>query len=231
MTLSAKTIIPAILKPGNPKIAKAVQFAERNTINDMAWETRRNSIENVRNQMTLRNRWTEGSIRVQAARRFEDAARIGSFQDYMKDQEFGSTRVRKGRKGVPIPTAYASGEGQSSIPRKRLPRARNKLARLNLRNLSVQGGNKRQRNVIKVRQAIKSGRREIYMDTGRRQFIARVTGGKRQARVRVLYDLTRGATPIPRNPWLLPATDQAVLKREVFYKKNMKAQMKRLRGA
>jgi len=229
MTLLTVTTLPAMWKSNNNKLVKATQFAERNTINDMAFKTRHDGIENVRNQMTLRNRWTEGSIRVQMARRTTDAARVGSFQDYMADQEFGSTRTRKGKHGVPIPTAYASGEGQTSMPRKRLPRATNKLSRLKLRNTRL-GGNKRQRNAIAVRQAVKTGRREIFMDTGRKQFIARVTGGKRQARVRVLYDLSRGSTPIPRNPWLLPATNTAVKQRERFYKKNMSLQMKRLRG-
>lgn len=230
MTFSAKTTIPKILKPGNPKLARAIQFAERNTMNDLAFETRRGALDNVRRKMTLRNKWTEGSIRVQMARRFEDDARIGSFQEYMRDQEFGGTTVRKGRKGVAIPTGYATGEGQSARPRKRVPRAANTLKRIKLRNVVRAGGSKRQRNAATVRQAMKSGRREVYLDTGRRQFIARVTGSKRQPRVRMLYDLSRGATPIPRNPWLSPATDRAVLKREQFYKKNVSAQMKRLRG-
>ena len=225
---SGKTIISKAFRPGDKKLARAIQFAERNTINDMAFATRRNAIGIIRDKMVLRNKWTEGSIRVKMARRTSDPASVGSFQDYMRDQEFGGTTVRKGQKGVAIPTAYSSGGGQTAIPRRRLPRAHNKLSRIKLRNNGRKGATKAQRNLIAVRQAIKSGRREVYMDTGRSQFIARVTGGKRSPRVRMLYNLTRRSTPIPKNPWLTPATNRAVRGREDFYAKHMRLQMKRL---
>jgi len=80
-----------------------------------------------------------------------------------------------------------------------------------------------------IAQAIKTGRKDVFIDTGRKQFIARVTGGKRNPRVKMLYDLSHRSTPIPRNPWLAPATDKAVTKRQGFYNKHLKKQFERLK--
>lgn len=207
----------------------AVRFAERDTINDLAFETRAQSKKEIADKMVLRNRWTARSVMVTKARSLSDPSITGSAEEYMADQEFGGTRLKSGKFGVPIPTAYASGEGQTANPKRRLPRAKNKLSKLRLSNTKGRGANKRQRNAIAVQQAIKTGRREVFLDTGRKQFIARVTGGKASPRIRMIYDLSRGSTPIPRNPWLAPATDKAVKKRYKIYTKRLIQQLKRLR--
>ena len=213
------------------QMPKALHFAERNTLNDLAFETRREAQENIREQMTLRNKWTERSVMVQRAKRLSDPAIVGSAMSYMYTQEFGGTKTRKGQKGVPLATGYASGEGETSGPRKRLPRGRNKLAKIRLRQSGGGGMSRRQRNLVAIREAAKSGRREVYIDTGRKQFIARVTGGKRSPRLRMIYDLSRRSVEIPANPWLLPATNTALRKRNRLYANNLRYQLKRLQKA
>ena len=207
---------------------KAIAFAGRNMRNDLAFETRRQSLDTIKDRMTLRNKWTERSMGVERARRPFDDAKVGSRAEYMLDQEFGATNVREGQRGVPLATAYSSGEGETARPRQRLPRARNTLRRLKLPKARIRATSKAQRNRIAVAEAVASGRREVFMDTGRKQFIARVMGSKRNPRVKMLYDLSRRSMSIPANPWHEPSTDEALKRRDRFYAKRLQQQIKRL---
>ena len=216
---------------------KALQFAQKNTINDLAFNTRKLGQENARSQMTLRNKWTEGSIQVDRAKRLGEPAVVGSTRDYMAKQEFGGSRTAQGGKGVPIPTSYATGEGLTSNPRTRTARPRNRLDTLQLNGQGIRGKNRKQTTLLRVREAVKSRRREVYLDLGRRQGIFRVIGGSTRtgrgwpkgAKLRMIYDLTRNTTPVPRNPWLEPATDTAVLDSWQIYGRRAQEQLRRLR--
>lgn len=216
---------------------KAFRFAERNTINDMAFEAQRQGKENARNQMTLRNKWTEGSIKVERARKLTDPAITGSEQSYMRDQEFGGTNTKAGGIGVPIATTYSSGE--TGRTRKKLPRARNTLRRVRLGKGKLQGMTTKQRTLVAVRVAVETGRRFIYLDKGVRKGIYRVEGGRaggrsrgwpKGAKLRMVYDLSRPSTPIPRNPWLRPATDTAVSKGRQYWGVRLEQQLRLLRA-
>jgi hypothetical protein len=215
---------------------KALQFAQKNTINDLAFGTRKLGQENARSQMTLRNKWTEGSIQVDRAKKLTDPAVVGSTRDYMAKQEFGGSRDAQGGRSVPIPTSYATGEGISANPRTRTARPRNRLDKLQLNGQGIRGKNRKQTTLLRVREAVKTRRREIYLDLGRKQGIFRVIGGSprtgrgwpKGAKLRMLYDLSRSTTPVPRNPWLEPATDRAVLNSWQIYGRRAQEQVDRL---
>lgn len=207
---------------------RAMRYAQRNTINDMAFNTKEVGQENMRNDMVLRNQWSERSVQVDRARTINDAAVVGSTLDYMADQEFGGTNVRNGSKGVPIPTATATGEG-SAQPRRKTARPMNRLNRLKVNSSKRVGANRKQRNVMAVRQAVKTGRRVVYMDTGKKKFIARITGGKRNPKVRMLYDLSKRSTPIPRQPWLAPATTSTLARGFQMWGRRLDQQLKTLK--
>lgn len=211
---------------GTKLTERQIAFAQRNTINALAFETRKHALTNIEDNMITRNKFTERSILVERARRTGDKATIGSTADYMLDQEFGGRTEAKGQ-GVPIPTSYSAGQGMGTQPRRRMPRKPNRLASIRLSRSRPKATNKRQRNLIAIKDAIASGRRVAYIDTGRRKFIARVTGGKRNPQVRMLHDLTRKSTPIPKNPWLSPATDRAVRKREAIWRNALRYQLAR----
>lgn len=207
---------------------KAMKFAQRDTNNNLAWETRKVAQRDLPSRMILRNAWTSKSIQVDGAKSTRDPSIVGSTLEYMADQEFGGTRVRKGKTGVPIPTSTAAGQGKQS-PRTKLVRPRNRLVKLQLSKVRQRAASLRQQTKVTIAEAVKTGRREVYINTGRKQFIAKVKGGKRNPSIEMLYDLTRRSTPIPRNPWLSDATDLAVTRRDKFYRKNLARQLKRLR--
>lgn len=210
--------------------SRAYPYATRKTINDAAFQAQRIARTDVRNDMVLRNRFTVQSIQVDQARTLavsRQAATVGSIADYMGDQEFGATKTKTGKEGVAIATSYSAGQGQNAEPRTRLPRKPNKLANIQLRNKRRQGSSRKQRNLIAIKQAAEGGHKFVFLDLGRRKGIFRVTGGKRNPKIRMVHDLTRQSVVIPKNPWLKPAFDEAARMVPAFYADALRFQARR----
>lgn len=209
--------------------AKALPFATRNTLNQGAFQAQRFAKENIREDMTTRNRFTEQSVRVVQERRElnirRQQATVGSIADYMETQEFGGQEVKTGKHGVAIATSYSAGQ-EGAQPRTRLPRKANKMQNIMLQRRRVRGGRK-QRNLVAVRQAATTGRKFVFLDLGRRQGIFRVTGGKRRPKLKMVHDLTRKSVVIPKQPWLAPAVKRTEAKMPEFYRKSLEFQARR----
>ncbi len=204
---------------GTKLTTKQLAFAQRNTVNALAFETRKNAQDNIRNKFTLRNKYTERSILVERARRTSEPAIVGSTADYMLDQEFG------GRTTDPtLATAYSAGQ---TSKRTKLPRKANKMRNIRLPRGRVQAYSKRQRNMLAVKAAKANGDKFVFIDTGRKKFIARVVGTKRAPKIKMVQDMSRSSTPIPRTPWLEPATDRSLRKREAMWRDAMRYQLRR----
>lgn len=210
---------------------RALPFATKNTLNQAAFTAQREAREGIRKTMTLRNPFTERSIQVEQTRTLnirQQAAIVGSTADYMEVQEFGGSKVRKGKEGVAIPTTYSAGQGEGVQPRTRLPRKPNKLTNIRLSQRNKGRGSRRQRNLVAVKQAASSGSKYVFLDLGRRQGIFKVTGGKRRPKVRMVHDLSRDSVTIPKSPWLGPAVAATVPKIPQLYAASLRFQLKRL---
>lgn len=208
---------------------KAYPFATRNTVNRSAFLTRERAKRDVKRDMIQRNKWTVNSIRHVQTRTLkvnDQEAIVGSLQEYMATQEFGGLKKPAGE-GVVLPTSASSGEGKAA-PRRRLPRPANKLRRIRLSNRKASSPSRKQRNAIKVSQALKEGRKFVYIDTGRRKGIFRLMGGKRNTRLVMMYDLTRKSVVVPRNPWLAPAVKKIERKIPDIYRESLQFQLRRL---
>ena len=209
---------------------RAVPFATKNTLNSAAFTAQKLAREDVRQDLVLRNRFTIQSIQVEQTRTLDirrQAAVVGSTADYMEDQEFGSIKTKAGKKGVSISTGYSAGqEGQQ--PRTRLPRKVNQLASIQLKHRRRKGANRRQRNLIAVKDAAASGNKFVYLDLGRRKGIFRVLGGKRNPRVKMVHDLSNTSVRIPSNPWLSPAIDKTEPLMPGIHRKSLEFQLRRL---
>jgi hypothetical protein len=209
--------------------SRAYPFATKATINGAAFKSRELAQENIRNNMVRRNQFTERSIRVEQTKTLnvnKQQSIMGSIADYMEDQEFGRTVTRKGSKGKPIATAYAAGqEGQQ--PRTKVPRKANKLASIQLKRNKQAGGSRKQRNLVAVKQAAASGSKFVFMDLGRRQGIFRILGGKKNPRVRMVWDLSRTTVVIPKNPTIGPAATATRRLMPELYRSALIAQAKR----
>lgn len=184
----------------------AFPYAIRATLNNSAFATRSIYQAEARSSMTLRNKYTTRSIRVDKARGLSVRgmeAVVGSTAEYMRFQEEGVVHRKRGKHGVAIPTRAASGEARGSTPRQRLVRKPNKLANIALLR-RARAGTRQQRNVASITQAKAAGRKYVFLDLGRRKGIFRMTGGsrKKRAKLTMLWDLSRPATVVKRNPML-----------------------------
>jgi hypothetical protein len=205
---------------------RAIPFAVRQTLNDLAFATRKNAIDIIGDKMIERNRWTRGSIRLEKAQGVDTRRMmsvVGSTADYMEKQEFGHTERK-----TAITTSYASGEGENAKPRRRVARKANRMSSIKLKRQRNRGKTRAQRNLITVRMAAKNKVKHIYLDLGKRKGIFTVTGGKRKPRVRMVQALGHRNVVTPRNPWLRPATDKSVKRRDRFYRQALTFQLRRL---
>lgn len=217
---------------------RAYPFATKNTINKSAFQAQRFAKKDLKARLTLRNLFTVQSVQVDQAKTLRvarQAAVVGSTADYMEDQEFGTTLIKKGREGVSIPTSQSAGQGRSTKPRTRLPATVNKLKNIRLSKRPRQTKKHRQALVIAAQIAVHTGNRVVFLDLGRKKGIFRIIGGSRRskrgwpegARLRMLHDLTEQSVRIPRRPWLKPAVDRTVLLIPEFYRKALIFQLKR----
>jgi hypothetical protein len=209
---------------------RAFPFATKNTVNQAAFTAQRIGREGIKHDFILRNPHTVRSIQVEQTRTLNvrnQAATVGSIAPYMEQQEFGGTKVKRGKEGVPIPTSYSAGQGENAQPRTRLPRRPNTLPNIRLSNRRTGRGSKKQRNFIAVKQAAQSGQKFVFMDLTRRRGIFRVLGGKRNPRVKMIWDLSSKTTQIPRRPWLAPAVRKTIPMIPQIYKNSLVYQLKR----
>lgn len=210
---------------------KAFPFATKATLNRSVFEIRKEYQSGMRNDLVLRNKWSERSIRVEQAKTLNvprQEAIVGSIAEYMATQEFGGT-VRGGGKHQPIATSYAAGQGLGARPRTRLPRKPNQLKSIQLKRRGNSAAARKARNAAAIGDAAGSGNKFVFLDLGKRQGIFRVLGGKRRPYIRMVWDLSKRSVRVPAKPLLLPAT-RAVQKRiPEFYRDALLFQLKRHR--
>ena len=212
-------------------VIRAYPFATKETVNSAAFKAQTLARQGLEAKFILRNKFTRQSIQVDKAKTLRvsaQAAFVGSIEKYMADQEFGSTRIKGGRKGIPLVTTFASGEGMGVQPRLRLARPTNKLKNIKLSKRKRVGVNAKQRNIIAIRQAAKKTSKFLYLKLGNnKQGIFKVTGGKKNIKLRLLHDLTKQSVTITPRPWLGPAVDATVLFIPKIYRDALLFQLRR----
>lgn len=185
-----------------------VPYATRNTLTRSAFVARSEWTRQLFFQMTLRNRYTERSLRVEPARGTNVAsmeAKVGSVAEYMARREEGAIELPKRGSHVPIATPVASGEGRGR-ERMRLVRSQSKLANISL-NARI-GATKKQRNAIAIDMARRSGKRFAFIEGERASGIVRVGGGKRRPRIDMVWNLSKSAVRVPPFPTLQMALER-----------------------
>ena len=211
-------------------VERAIPFATRNTLNAGAFAMQKDIKRELKRDFTLRNQHTVRSIQVEKARTLNMGnmeAVVGSTAGYMEDQEFGTTKSKQGKKGVAIPTGYSAGQ-KGAQPRTGLPTEPNTLKNIQLNKKGRKGSSRKQKNVVAIKQAARSGKRFVYLDLGTSEGIFKVIGGPRYNRIRMVHDLSRQSVEIPAKPWLKPAEVRILTKMPAIHLKSLKFQMERL---
>lgn len=215
------------------RLGRGVPYAIRNTVNDLAFQTRTGALDHIDEHMITRNTWTKRNVQVERADLRNLTSKIGSPLDYMETQESGGVRVSKGKHGAPIPTTTASGEPETAKPRRRTVRRPNKLSMIKLNGVRRHGRTRKQRNAIAISHAARGhNRRFAYLDLGRRKGIFKVMGRRTKPRIRMVHDLTRKTLVIPKEPWLSKPTSRIGTQTNTLrlYKRRLLEQLERAHG-
>lgn len=216
---------------------RSYPFAVRKTLNDLAWQTRKNYQEQISQKLITRNQFTMRSVLVDRATgvsvpRMRSVA--GSIAPYMDIQEFGGVDRGGPGKNKPIATGYSAGQ-EGQIPRTRLPRKPNKLQNIRLNRRRRVPKTRKQALLYHVQDAVVFGPRVFYFDFGRRKGIFRVVGGARGfkrgwprgAKLKMLWDLSNPTVNIPSTPMLAPAVTDSISRADYIYSRALAEQLSR----
>lgn len=201
-----------------------IPVATRNTINIAAERTqKRAKFRELPRKMILRNKFTQGSIRVRKARGnriSRQAAEVGSLQQYLADQEFGSVKREPG-----LPTTVASGEGRGARPRRRLPRRAQSAKQIQLgkKERFPHARNRKALNAAKIHRAQRQRKKHVYLEFAKSEGLFRITRRKLDLVVETSHTVAR----IPPNPWLHPATMHVAPQQRAIYRTQIIKQLQR----
>lgn len=183
---------------------RSLLYAMRNTLNAVAFDARKEWVKRAARTFTLRNRYTERSLRVDKVRTqklAEMESRVGSVLPYMATQEEGGQETAKGKHGVAIPTSSAAGQARKTRPRTRTVRPKNYLEAIHL--AKGVGGSRQRRNAVAIKLARERTNGVAFLDLGRRKGLFAISSSKR-AKPRMLYDLSRKTTRLRPHRTLEP---------------------------
>lgn len=189
--------------------AQAFRFATASYLTTLAFESRKQWQADIPGAMQVRNKGTVKRIGVDKARPVainQQVAAVGHMAAYMRTQELGESRSKRGKHGLPIPAAAAGTRGPS----------RGKLQKKNYRsNIDLAQrapGNGRQQIAIAFAMTRRSGgSREFFIEVApNRKGIFRITSGGKRGRMKKIWDLSKSSVVIPENPTMFPAVQKAV---------------------
>ena len=196
--------IPSIIEDIEKKSIQACQ----NTVNTQAALTRKNAIERISNDFTLRNQWTTRGSNLnytQCPRSVTSISdiqsEVGSTLDYMERQEKGGVHNPKQGKQLAIPSTMARGGNNS----------KKVLYRFNYSNIKTVGKSLHQktRSAQYVARAFVSFKNGAFMTLTKTLYQItkfRKTGDKITFTQTPIYNLKFKKTITPPKPWLEPST-------------------------
>lgn len=207
---------------------RGLPYAIKDALNKTAFAARRHWQDEIRESFTLRNKYTERSIRVDRARGLNVRslqATVGSTADYMATQETGGVeRGKAGRKGIPGPSAAGlpPGADRTKLVRKRFWRGAIKLA-----HNPEPRGNRSRRNWVAMLQAKRRGDKAVLLERSNGgKGIFRVMGTKRKPKVRLLWSF-KGSVSVPPEPTMRRAVTRTDKDFDAIAKRSLIEQLKR----
>lgn len=182
---------------------KALPAAARGTLNAVAFDARREWVQQVGRKFVLRNKYTVNSLRIEKAQGFNIAtmeSKVGSVAPYMGEQEEGDTKTARGKHGVAIPTSSAAGMSKRAVRTKQVQK-KNYLTAIQV--AGKVSGIRQRRNAVAIRRASSTGG-VAFLELGRgRNGLFRVTRtAKGRFTVRMLYDLSKKSVTVKPTPTL-----------------------------
>jgi hypothetical protein len=186
------------------KFKTALGHAQRNALNDCAFALRGRWQQEIKSSFTLRNQFTERSIRVDKASGVDTKpmkAVTGSVASFMGDQEEGAVVTGRGKhKAIPAPAA--GGQAAGAGKRTALIRARYRVGAITVGHPSLAKFGRRRQNAVVMAVAIRKGERFALLNRakGSGKGLFEVRGTKRMGKTKLLWDLSRGSVRVHPEP-------------------------------
>lgn len=210
---------------------KALNYAQRDALNAIAYTCRTEYAQRAKGAFTMRNSFTERSIRFDKAERKGPnsmVSRAGSTVPWMARREDDAVET-SGKSAVAIPVAGAA--GQTGTQRTRAVRRPNYMGAITLNRAKARNptGGKRQANAVAMRLAAK-GSKVAYLETAKGAGLFRVTmRGRKKFSVRLLYDLSHKSVRTPGKHLLEQSAQLAAKAGPKLFETQLKKQLARAR--
>jgi len=204
--------------------SKSLRNAQLDTINDLAFMTKRSAERITNEDLTLRSKYMSKTIRVKRADKRSLTSTVGSLSEGLAKQEKGFTE-RSGGVGVAVPTSFASGEKRAD-KRLRVVRKANRVG--NIRLDKTRYASRKQQNAAQVRQAVNGGNRYVYMDLGKVKGLFKIQGGKRNPKPQLVQSLSQKVVRVRGIEWLERAREENLKDLFKTYSTRVQQQLKRL---
>lgn len=210
---------------------RSIPYAMRNGLNSCAFELRKTWQLEIRAAFTLRNKFTERSVRVEKANGLNIGsmkAVTGSVAPYMGDQEEGAKVKGRGKhKAIPAPVAGGGKPGGTNRPR--LVAGRFKLGAVSVASKPLAKYGRRRQNAIAIAIAVRKGERFALLNRskGKGRGLFEVKGLKRKAKVRLIWDMSRGSVKVPAEPTMARAVHRSRNAFERIMRSSLEDQAKR----
>lgn len=204
------------LQRGFVDIEKANVIAVKNTLNTMAFISRKNAIGNIGSDFINRNNFTQRQIQVDKAEGVSISQLVSKTgatdrAGYMALQESGGSRDPKGSaKKLHIPTNIARGGSKTNV----IPRTN----RINKLKTSSYGrrkrpGTRKARIFLRAAEAKKTGK-FLRISSG----IYKVTSiGKRRFQAKMVYNTMNKKSRVKPTPWLEPSIQKPIQDGQAIY--------------
>ena len=211
------------------------KIAGEQTLNDLAFEARREAQAKIKREFTVRNHWTTSARNnpVDRAKRGKPFAEYGSTLGYMEKRENGAVNQPDPfTNAVAIATPVASGErsgvARGKTIRKKVIRKPNRRTQLKTPSRRLKELPRRQRNAALIQEAIKTKRRYIELERHGETNIFKVRGTKNRYKLDRIYKTEHRAIIVKPMPWLKPSTANAYKSSGSFYFKRLQYQIDRM---
>lgn len=195
-----------------------------NTVNIQAATSRKNAIENTKQNFTIRSPFTEKNIvYTQCPRGVTDINAIQSEvgattrADYLKRLEEGGTRKPKKGERLAIPTTLLRGTDTAKVSPDKYMR---KIIRNQIVGTEKKSGISRPKKSRIVAEAYIANKHNLFFR--HKKSIYQVTSFKKSGDSisfdkKLIYNLKFEKTETPAEPWLKPATDQQAAEAQQIY--------------
>jgi len=196
---------------------RGVVFAQRNTLNDLAFKARDKGREEISDNFTERNKFTRNSLRVRKAQGRDLVSVMGSTQQYLADQEEGFTRSPIG-----IPTSAAA--GQSGNKRTKVVKKINRRNSVRFKRRNIKAANNKQLVAAQIALAKRDGERFAFLSINKAEGIYKIN----KSNIRMIYDMSRQSTVTAATPWLSNTAKKTGRTSQVLYARNLTKQLRRI---